>query len=94
MADSIDNHSINVELEYFGVRTDVDVVTLDVVKKIIDDFKHEKCLHKCYAYQIVLQAREILRALLLLVDISILYGNHFIVCVIVYGLFYGLLNIF
>ncbi|KAG2717541.1 hypothetical protein I3843_03G182300 [Carya illinoinensis] len=94
VADSIDYHSIDVEPEYSGARIDGDVVTLDFVKKMIDDFKHEKCLHKRYAYQIVLQIREILRALPSLVDISVPDGNHFTVCGDVHGQFYDLLNIF
>lgn len=104
--------NIDVEPEYSGARIDGDVVTLDFVKKMIDDFKHEKCLHKryvyqawcsvlqilfkyrcsesscwhcSYAYQIVLQIREILRALPSLVDISVPDGNHFTVCGDVHG---------
>ncbi|KAG2717537.1 hypothetical protein I3760_03G181100 [Carya illinoinensis] len=87
-------HDLDVEPEYSGARIDGDVVTLDFVKKMIDDFKHEKCLHKRYAYQIVLQIREILRALPSLVDISVPDGNHFTVCGDVHGQFYDLLNIF
>ncbi|XP_041005270.1 serine/threonine-protein phosphatase 5 isoform X3 [Juglans microcarpa x Juglans regia] len=87
-------HDLDVEPEYSGARIDGDVVTLDFVKKMIDDFKHEKCLHKRYAYQIVLQIREILRVLPSLVDISVPDGNHFTVCGDVHGQFYDLLNIF
>lgn len=108
--------NLDVEPEYSGARIDGDAVTLDFVKKMIDDFKHEKILHKryvyqawhpvlqisfnivalilllwilcwhcSYAYQIVLQVREILRALPSLVDISVPDGNHFTVCGDVHG---------
>ncbi|XLR15091.1 hypothetical protein HN51_036028 [Arachis hypogaea] len=78
IADSIDFHSIDVEPQYSGARIDGDVVTLDFVKKMMDDFKNQKCLHKRYAFQIVLQTREMLKALPSLVDIN--DGKHFTVC--------------
>lgn len=94
VAESIDFHTIEVEPQYTGARIDGEVVTLDFVKKMMDDFKNEKILHRRYAYQIVLQTREYLRALPSLVDINIPDGNHFTVCGDVHGQFYDLLNIF
>ncbi|KAH7861299.1 hypothetical protein Vadar_024351 [Vaccinium darrowii] len=94
VADSIDYQSIEVESQYSGARIEGDVVTLDFVKKMMDDFKNQKCLHKRYAFQIVLQTREMLRALPSLVDINIPNGKHFTVCGDVHGQFYDLLNIF
>jgi serine/threonine-protein phosphatase 5 len=94
VADSIDYQSIEVESQYSGARIEGDVVTLDFVKKMMDDFKNQKCLHKRYAYQIVLQTREMLRALPSLVDINIPNSKHFTVCGDVHGQFYDLLNIF
>ncbi|KAA8525026.1 hypothetical protein F0562_011336 [Nyssa sinensis] len=85
---------LDVELQYSGARIEGDVVTLDFVKKMMDDFKNQKCLHKRYAFQIVLQTREMLRALPSLVDINIPNGKHFTVCGDVHGQFYDLLNIF
>ncbi|KAF2302192.1 hypothetical protein GH714_033696 [Hevea brasiliensis] len=61
---------------------------------MMNDFKNQKCLHKRYAFQIVLQTREMLRALPSLVDINIPDGKHFTVCGDVHGQFYDLLNIF
>ncbi|KAB1209746.1 Serine/threonine-protein phosphatase 5 [Morella rubra] len=87
-------HDLEVEPQYSGARIEGDVVTLDFVKKMMDDFKNEKCLHKRFACQIVLQTREILRALPSLVDIIVPDGNHFTVCGDVHGQFYDLLNIF
>ncbi|XP_016165799.1 serine/threonine-protein phosphatase 5 [Arachis ipaensis] len=94
IADSIDFHSIDVEPQYSGARIEGDVVTLDFVKKMMDDFKNQKCLHKCYAFQIVLQTREMLKALPSLVDINVPDGKHFTVCGDVHGQYYDLLNIF
>ncbi|XP_021274195.1 serine/threonine-protein phosphatase 5 isoform X1 [Herrania umbratica] len=86
--------STEVEPQYSGAKIEGDVVTLDFVKKMIDDFKNQKCLHKRYAFQIVLQTREMLRAQLSLVDINVPDGSHFTVCGDVHGQFYDLINIF
>ncbi|XP_054799323.1 serine/threonine-protein phosphatase 5 isoform X1 [Prosopis cineraria] len=84
----------DVEPQYTGARIEGDVVTLDFVKKMMDDFKNQKCLHKRYAYQIVLQTREMLLTLPPLVDINVPDGKHFTVCGDVHGQYYDLLNIF
>ncbi|KAJ7963879.1 Serine/threonine protein phosphatase [Quillaja saponaria] len=94
VADSVDFHSIDVEPQYSGARIEGDEVTLDFVKKMMDDFKNQKCLHKRYAFQIVLQTREMLQALPSLVDINISAGKQITVCGDVHGQFYDLLNIF
>ncbi|XP_077251067.1 serine/threonine-protein phosphatase 5-like [Tasmannia lanceolata] len=94
VADSIDFHTIEVEPQYTGARIEGEVVSLEFVKKMMDDFKNQKCLHKRYACQIVLQAREMLRAMPSLVDITVSNGHQFTVCGDVHGQFYDLLNIF
>ncbi|KAL5164952.1 Serine/threonine-protein phosphatase 5 [Glycine soja] len=87
-------HNTDVEPQYSGARIEGDVVTLDFVKKMIEDFKNQKFLHKRYAFQIVLQTREALQALPSLVDIHVPDGKHFTVCGDVHGQYYDLLNIF
>ncbi|KAG4920943.1 hypothetical protein JHK86_049756 [Glycine max] len=87
-------HDLDVEPQYSGARIEGDVVTLDFVKKMIEDFKNQKFLHKRYAFQIVLQTREALQALPSLVDIHVPDGKHFTVCGDVHGQYYDLLNIF
>ncbi|CAN1758896.1 Serine/threonine-protein phosphatase 5, partial [Linum perenne] len=94
VADSIDYRTIEVESHYSGARIEGDTVTLDFVKKMMDDFKNEKRLHRRYAFQIVLQTREMLQALPSLVDIEVPGGKHVTVCGDVHGQFYDLLNIF
>jgi len=119
-----------VEPQYSGARIEGDMVTLDFVKRMMEDFKNQKCLHKrylvvlaysvnqcillnrCriagyilwlleyveiwflsavfflsfrYAFQIVLQTRELLRSLPSLVDITVPDGKHFTVCGDVHG---------
>ncbi|KAK8631707.1 hypothetical protein V6N13_028488 [Hibiscus sabdariffa] len=86
--------SAEVEPQYSGAKIEGDVVTLDFVKKMMDDFKNQKCLHKRYAFQIVLQMREMLQVQPSLVDIKVPNGSHFTVCGDVHGQFYDLLNIF
>ncbi|CAI0449205.1 unnamed protein product [Linum tenue] len=83
-----------VEPNYTGARIEGDTITLDFVKKMMDDFKNEKRLHRRYAFQIVLQIREMLQALPSLVDIDVPEGKHFTVCGDVHGQFYDLVNIF
>ncbi|GAB4824812.1 Serine/threonine-protein phosphatase 5 [Ancistrocladus abbreviatus] len=83
-----------VEPQYSGARIEGETVTLDFIKKMMEDFKNQKRLHKRYAFQIVLQTREMLRALPSLVDITVPDGRHFTVCGDVHGQFYDLLNIF
>lgn len=36
----------DVEPQYTGARIEGEVVTLDFVKKMMEDFKNQKCLHK------------------------------------------------
>ncbi|KAL8136743.1 hypothetical protein V2J09_002744 [Rumex salicifolius] len=94
VADSIDYHTIDVEPQYSGAMIEGDTVTLEFINKMLDDFKNQKCLHRRYAVQIVLQMRDMLRALPSLVDVTVPDGKHFTVCGDVHGQFYDLLNIF
>ncbi|KAL7589233.1 serine/threonine-protein phosphatase 5 isoform X1 [Lactuca sativa] len=94
VAESIDFRTIDVEPQYGGARIEGDVVTLEFIKKMMHEFKNQKSLHKRYAFQIVMQTREILMALPSLVDVKVPDGKHFTVCGDIHGQFFDLLNIF
>ncbi|RCV15638.1 hypothetical protein SEVIR_3G074800v4 [Setaria viridis] len=94
VADSIDYHIIEVEPQYAGPRIDGEEITLDFVKAMLNEFKKQKCIHKRYAYQIVLKTLELLRAMPSLVDVDVPNGGHFTVCGDVHGQYFDLLNIF
>ncbi|CAH9091111.1 unnamed protein product [Cuscuta epithymum] len=85
---------LGMESRYSDAMIEGDIVTLDFVKKMMEDFKNQKSLQIRYAYQIVLQTKEMLKSLPSLVDIEIPEGKHFTVCGDVHGQFYDLLNIF
>ncbi|XP_062217165.1 serine/threonine-protein phosphatase 5-like [Phragmites australis] len=94
IADSIDYHTIEVESQYSGARIEGDAITLDFIKQMLDDFKRQKCIHKRYAFQMVLQARDLLRSMPTLVDVNVPNRGNFTVCGDVHGQFFDLLNIF
>lgn len=90
----INAKTLDVEPQYSGARIEGDIITMDFVKKMMDDFKNQKSLHKRYVFQILQQTKEVLKALPSLVDITIPEGKHLTVCGDVHGQFYDLLNIF
>lgn len=94
VADSIDYHIIEVEPHYAGPRIDGEEITIDFVKAMLDEFKKQKCIHKRYAYQIVLKTLDLLRSMPSLVDVDVPNGGHFTVCGDVHGQYFDLLNIF
>ncbi|GJP63921.1 hypothetical protein CLOP_g20950 [Closterium sp. NIES-67] len=67
----VDVSSIDVEATYDGPRMEGEEVTLPFVQKMMDAFKNQKKLHRRYAYQILFQIREQLRALPSLVDVQV-----------------------
>lgn len=90
---AIDYTEIEVEASYTGPRIE-DKLTLEFVKKMMAEFKDQKSIHKRYAFQILLQVRDLLRATPSLVEIPVPDSSHFTVCGDIHGQYYDLLNIF
>lgn len=44
--------SVDVEPQYSGARIEGDIITLDFLKKMMDDFKNQKSLHKRYVLHV------------------------------------------
>eukprot|EP00249_Psilotum_nudum_P021502 c28129_g1_i1 orf=695-2140(-) len=94
IAESLDFSSIEVEDTYDGARLEGDNVTLEFITKMMDDFKKQKNIHKRYAFQILLQVRELLLPLESLVDITVPDKGCFTICGDIHGQYFDLLNIF
>jgi serine/threonine-protein phosphatase 5 len=69
-------------------------VTLEFVKAMLAAFKDEQLIHRRYAFEIILQAQAILKALPALVDVEVPAGGEITVCGDTHGQFYDLLRIF
>lgn len=98
VSDTIDLNDFVVEDTYQGPRMQEDgnggyVITEQFVKDMLQEFKEQRLIHKRFAFQILLQARELFRNLPSLVDIDIPDDKHFTVCGDVHGQYYDLLNI-
>jgi len=95
VSDTLDPDEIVVEESYGGPRLEGEKrVTLEFVTKLIECFKQQKGLHRKYAFEILLQAKQVLSERSVLVDIPVPEGTHFTVCGDVHGQFYDLCNIF
>lgn len=95
-----DIDSIIVEASYDGPHLDTDpetkadVITMDFVKQLLEDFRNQKRLHRKYAYKILKNVKELLTAQDSLVEIAVPDGGNVIVCGDIHGQYYDLLNIF
>ncbi|KAI8470533.1 MAG: phosphatase 5-like protein [Monoraphidium minutum] len=70
------------------------VMTREFVVAMMEEFKQQRLIHRRFAFQILLEARQVLRELPSLVDIPVPQDGHITVCGDVHGQYYDLLNIF
>ncbi|XP_064599585.1 serine/threonine-protein phosphatase 5-like [Liolophura sinensis] len=95
VAEQIDLESMAIEDEYEGPEMEEGgKVTGEFMTQLMLTFKDQKKLHRKYAYQILLQAKEIFSSQPSLVDITIPGNEKFTVCGDIHGQFYDLMNIF
>ncbi|CAM6092853.1 unnamed protein product [Calypogeia fissa] len=92
-AATVDYHTIEVEDSYQGARIE-DSINLDFIKKMMEDFKNQKQVHKRYAFQLLQEILPVLKAMPTLVDITIPEKGHFTICGDIHGQYFDLLNIF
>lgn len=71
--------NVVVEPEYDGVRLGGEM-TLEFVEDMIQRFKNGKKIHRKYAYQIVMKAKEIFYAEPTMPEVTIAEGKKLTVC--------------
>jgi len=90
----VDVDSIIVDDSYTGPHLENGLVTLEFVNKLAEHFKNQKTLHIKYAYQILIQAKQLFRQDPSLVNIELKDGDLINVCGDTHGQYYDLLNLF
>ncbi|KAI0985295.1 hypothetical protein GJ496_003136 [Pomphorhynchus laevis] len=91
----IDVNLLEVPADYSGPKLDESgTVTLSFVNQLTEHFRNQKKLHKKYAYQILMHAREHFRNQNTLIHIDIPTNSVLTVCGDIHGQYFDLLNIF
>jgi len=94
IVESLDLESMCIEPDYSGPKLDDGKVTKEFVEELLPFLKDQKKLHKKYAYQILVNIKELFTELPSLIDITIPQNEQLTVCGDIHGQFYDLLNIF
>ncbi|XP_066995119.1 serine/threonine-protein phosphatase 5 [Anabrus simplex] len=91
---SADLENMVIESDYAGPMLVDGTVTLEFMLSLMETYKAEGKLHRKYAYQILLQVKQMFMTLPSLVEISVPDDSKFTVCGDIHGQFYDLMNIF
>ena len=95
VSSTVDTSEMVVDSAYDGARLAEDkVITKAFVEDMIARFKNEKAIASRYAFEILMQAKDVLEPLPSVVDVPVPNGAHFTVCGDVHGQFFDLCNIF
>ncbi|XP_055956842.1 serine/threonine-protein phosphatase 5 isoform X1 [Patella vulgata] len=94
VVEKLDLENMVIEDDYNGPALENNKVTEKFVTDLLDTFKNQKKLHRKFAYQILIQAKEYFSKQLTLVDIDVPKDSKFTICGDIHGQFYDLLNIF
>ncbi|XP_052767610.1 serine/threonine-protein phosphatase 5-like [Mya arenaria] len=94
IAETLDIANMAIEENYTGPCLEDGKVTLKFVESLLDTFRDQKKLHRKFAYQILLDVKNLFKEQPSLVDITVPPGKTFTVCGDIHGQYYDLLNIF
>eukprot|EP00197_Chlamydomonas_leiostraca_P003143 CAMPEP_0202869786 /NCGR_PEP_ID=MMETSP1391-20130828/13229_1 /ASSEMBLY_ACC=CAM_ASM_000867 /TAXON_ID=1034604 /ORGANISM="Chlamydomonas leiostraca, Strain SAG 11-49" /LENGTH=507 /DNA_ID=CAMNT_0049550165 /DNA_START=71 /DNA_END=1594 /DNA_ORIENTATION=+ len=98
VSSTIDLTTMPVEESYKGPRmqgSDAEgyTITHEFVLAMLDEFKAQRVVHRRFAFEIILKAQEMFKAMPSLVDIAVPEDKHFTVCGDVHGQFFDLTRI-
>jgi len=104
VAEALDIESMTVEDKYDGPKLNLEQpsaslpggtrITVEFVDQLLEHYREQKLLHRRYAFQILLDARNYFMSQPSLVNITVPNTKKFTICGDIHGQYYDLLNIF